>query len=936
MTIAAAVTSPTAQPSVARSHDSSTRSQRSPGEVGGAAACVRAGRARARARSRGRARRGAGAARRPPRQRARRRARRSRRASTTAPPPSAPRRLAATVDERDRGRRRRVRPAPCAPPQQRAGGEGDREQHRLEQVRDPVEARVLRRPERRERDPGRLDRHRDAVERDRPGEQQRRSCGTSRPAAGAERDRPGTASHGSETPSTPSRRFASAPVARRAIAARGTEERERDDDQRAARTLAGSREVPLSRIRSSSSRSVASGSSSGSDSAPARARCRRSRRGPGSASTWRSSRPAAPSTTSEVAPVVALVAARRHADVPARVRRRGSSSRGADGSRAAQRVHDLAAAERLERAPLARPRPGVGHDEADGARAAGRRGDRPSVAPGTGVHARRVPRARRARTSVSSTSRSVSVPAVTARAEIVRAALLALASALAVVLLAPPGGDSAAHLYRTMLVRGRRRGLGQPLVRRPVPARLVLAPLLPPGGARRERPPRHPGRRRLGGALRRGRDARVGRRRALARPRVRPARGRAAVHRDVQLRARARRRARLPAAAPAAAAVARGRRGGAHARLQPARVRVPLRRARAVAAARRPSGRRAAIVAAGVAGLVGVQLVLLALFPSEGRYPFSPLSLAAALDRQRPRGRARVAGGARAPDRAVLRPLGARLPRRLPRPVAVRRQPHAAARRSCSRSSCSPRCSHASVRAGSPSPRSRFALAYNLGPDVSALPKRAADTAHRRGGVLAPGARLPRRTGHVRPPRRGRADVRPLGGVVGAARGLRARPRLVPADRPRREPGALRGAARRGRVPALARPARRALGAASRRAARADGRRPRGGAPALRPLRARPGVPRRRLDVYEVPRATPILDRRPARRGSTHEAIAGTVDAPAAHLLRVRWNRHWQRRGRRGLPRAAAGRHDDCSWRAGGGRFALEPGPRARAAHADD
>jgi uncharacterized membrane protein len=45
------------------------------------------------------------------------------------------------------------------------------------------------------------------------------------------------------------------------------------------------------------------------------------------------------------------------------------------------------------------------------------------------------------------------VSAVTARAEALRAALLALAAALAIVLLAPPGGDSAAHLYRTMLVR---------------------------------------------------------------------------------------------------------------------------------------------------------------------------------------------------------------------------------------------------------------------------------------------------------------------------------------------------------------------------------------------------------------------------------------------------------------------------------------------------
>ena len=40
-----------------------------------------------------------------------------------------------------------------------------------------------------------------------------------------------------------------------------------------------------------------------------------------------------------------------------------------------------------------------------------------------------------------------------ARVEVVLAGLLAAASALAVVALAPPGGDSAAHLYRTLLLR---------------------------------------------------------------------------------------------------------------------------------------------------------------------------------------------------------------------------------------------------------------------------------------------------------------------------------------------------------------------------------------------------------------------------------------------------------------------------------------------------
>jgi hypothetical protein len=51
----------------------------------------------------------------------------------------------------------------------------------------------------------------------------------------------------------------------------------------------------------------------------------------------------------------------------------------------------------------------------------------------------------------------------------------------------------------------------------------------------------------------------------------------------------------------------------------------------AVLVARRPRTRSAFVVAVGVAALAALQLTVVAAFPSEGRYPFSPVSLAAAL-----------------------------------------------------------------------------------------------------------------------------------------------------------------------------------------------------------------------------------------------------------------------------------------------------------------
>src|SRR5215208_6055686 len=51
----------------------------------------------------------------------------------------------------------------------------------------------------------------------------------------------------------------------------------------------------------------------------------------------------------------------------------------------------------------------------------------------------------------------------------------------------------------------------------------------------------------------------------------------------------------------------------------------------AVAVGRRPGRRTLLVVTAGLGAVAVLQLVLMALFPSPGRYPFNDLSLAAAL-----------------------------------------------------------------------------------------------------------------------------------------------------------------------------------------------------------------------------------------------------------------------------------------------------------------
>jgi hypothetical protein len=157
----------------------------------------------------------------------------------------------------------------------------------------------------------------------------------------------------------------------------------------------------------------------------------------------------------------------------------------------------------------------------------------------------------------------------------------------------------------------------------------------------------------------------------------------------------------------------------------------------AVLATRRTRLRRAVPVAVGLAGLAAIQLAIVWIFPSDGRYPFSPLSLAAVLavctlgsalawqsERTRNLGTFFLLWG-------VVSVLGFLFPspfgdnltrlRALVFPLVLLAAALARFR---------PRWLAFGAVA--------FALFYNLAPDVSALPKRAADTATAKEAFWAP------------------------------------------------------------------------------------------------------------------------------------------------------------------------------------------------------
>ena len=643
-------------------------------------------------------------------------------------------------------------------------------------------------------------------------------------------------------------------------------------------------------------------------------------------------RPEAPSSTSEVAAVVALVAARRHADVPARVGAERRAVAASDGSRprseftTSPRRSDSVARRSLVRGPASgttRPTaPGGGSGNAGrasrpgmvsthvGARAPAPRLREPSVSE----HRARAQGARPGETATR--TRSCAPQRTCSRSP--RPSRL--------VLLAPPGGDSAAHLYRTMLVRdgvtvwdnlwyGGQYPLASYSLLYYLPAAVVgnvpLVILAVVASAA------------LFAAVA---DARVGRGRALARPCVRAARGRAALHGDVQLRRRPRRRARVPAPAAAAAALAR-RRGARRSRSASARS-----RSRSSASCSSPSLRRGARAVARPPSSPAVwrpwprPARAPRLFPSEGRYPFSPLSLAAALT-------VSALGAAlawRAERGRLIAPFfvlwAVVCTGRLPRPVAVRRQPDAAAGR---------RVPAGAARGGARA----LPTALARGRRRSRSPSSTTSAPTSRRCRSAPTTRRPRarRTGsrrwttwrrRTRPITASRSCRRSGTGRRGGcrARGIalaRGWYRQIDlAENPELYSDPLDAGAYR----ALARPARRALGAPSRRAARADGRRPRGRAAPLGAVGSAGGAPLGPLDGLRGARRDADPRRRARLTRFEHEAIAGTVGR-GRHLLRVRWNRYWQRRDRRRLPRARARRADHPRGRTGG---PLLPRDRAR------
>jgi len=460
-----------------------------------------------------------------------------------------------------------------------------------------------------------------------------------------------------------------------------------------------------------------------------------------------------------------------------------------------------------------------------------------------------------------------------ARAEVVLAGLLAAASALAIVALAPPGGDSAAHLYRTLLVRdgvalwdelwfAGHYPLASYSLLYYLPASLVgnlpvvVAAVVASAA--------------LFAALATDEwgDAARWPARAFGVAAAWPlytgtysyALGLAAALACLRLL-----QTRRPLLALVAAALALAASPLAFAFLAVA--------VAAVALARGRPGRTELAVGAGLAALACAQLVVLAAFPSDGRYPFSPVSLTgalgvsalgAALALRAERARVLAAffvlwGLANLAAFAVASPFGDNLTRLrgivfplvLLTAVLARFRPR-------------PLAFAALV----------VALFLNVGPDLSALPKRAADAETAREEFWSPALDF-----------------------VAARSGPEHRVEVVPTF---------------GHWEAYWVP--RAGGAPPRRAARRARRRPRGGAPTqrargpaggaaharlarLRGARRRSGADRPGLAAPGDARARPRdrNDDRP-RRPPPQPALDST---PAG-------------RCRRGLPRAGRGRDDDA------------------------
>ena len=260
--------------------------------------------------------------------------------------------------------------------------------------------------------------------------------------------------------------------------------------------------------------------------------------------------------------------------------------------------------------------------------------------------------------------------------------------------------------------------------------------------------------------------------------------------RRIRVHARLRRDARDAQAAAAAPASGSRRSRGAHGRLQPARLRLPLPHRRVVrrlaAADRRPLSLVRRRLSPSRRGSRPLALVL---FPGgTGTYPFHWIDFASVLVVSALGVLvARRARGARALV-CVLRALGARQHRGLPRAVAARGQldaaerlrlpghaPHREPRRL---PAAAPR--RARARGGvSPTTSSRTRLL---------VPSRL-DNNTQQASFWRPAIRFLRGARAAGLPRRGRADGGALGGVLDPEGRLPARARLVPAARHGRQPG---------------------------------------------------------------------------------------------------------------------------------------------------
>jgi hypothetical protein len=311
----------------------------------------------------------------------------------------------------------------------------------------------------------------------------------------------------------------------------------------------------------------------------------------------------------------------------------------------------------------------------------------------------------------------------------------------------------------------------------------------------------------------------------------------------------------------------------------------------AVALARRRLDLR---VGAGLGALAAAQLLVLVVFPSEGRYPFSPLSLAAALATsvlaaalaaRAPGGRLLAAffvlwalvcatafvvsspfGDNLTRLRAVVLPLvllAALLARFRPRPLALA----------------------ALV----------VALVYNLGPDVSALPKRAGDVETSGGSYWAPALAFLR--AHSSPVQR--VEVVPTFGHWEAwwvpragfalARGWYRQLDIAENPELYRTPltgSAYRGWLRRMGVRFVLLPDARLgpLGAREEAALLRSGRS--GLVPVSRTLN---------WQIYELPRARPLLTGpAPAEIVAlSHKRVVGSVAAPGSYRLKIRYTPYW-------------------------------------------